>query len=246
MNSFIAEFPLKETAAAELLLIISLLFPDLPFRHAVIHPVIFSLYLSNLLLHEQIQNRFIAYFTGAVLSTAIFRASTLLLLPSLGYPAPIRDGETPKSVFELTLWGRVNRTIHLMSSTRGIGWNFRVPKSINPPPLYKSRTSFVVYRLLAGLVFYLALDAAETLQQSSPWLVDIMSDAPGTATVASQKFITRMAFAISWALGAFCLLEMGMCLFSAIAVLLGSSEPKEWPMIFSSPIHAYSIRRTWG
>lgn len=51
---------------------------------------------------------------------------------------------------------------------------------------------------------------------------------------------------ILWTAGTFSEMTFLQTTAAALAVGVGASQPEEWPPMFGSPIHAYSVRRFWS
>ncbi|KAI1777283.1 membrane bound O-acyl transferase family-domain-containing protein [Hypoxylon cercidicola] len=64
--------------------------------------------------------------------------------------------------------------------------------------------------------------------------------------VSVHQIQVRAVISVQWMWSAYFFLEFGHCLLAIVFVSLGFDRPEEWPPLYSSPLHATSIRGFWG
>ena len=134
---------------------------------------------------------------------------------------------------------RVRFALTLLTSVRGIGWSHE-PSHLPPRPSPSTpRSKFVISRiLLATSCFFLAYRAS---------LLDVAYAKSTTADklLTGAPLYLRARGVLSCGLGLLCKIFGGHSAVAAGAVGSGLSSPERWPLLFGSPLEAWSIGRFW-
>ena len=67
----------------------------------------------------------------------------------------------------------------------------------------------------------------------------------GTAFIcASSSLLRRSWEVVVWVMGTVSEMSLLQTIPAVLLVTVGASEPEDWPLVFGSPAHAYSVRPT--
>lgn len=135
---------------------------------------------------------------------------------------------------------RLAWALRLAATLRGIGWDWQVksvPEHLEPnaPRLQfvgKRVLDLVVHTLVKSIALY-SIGFCEAIQQKA------LSSSPWTG------WLLRVVENWCGAIWSWNTVGIGYAAISVIAVLLGISEPWEWPPMLNSVAMATSVRKTW-
>ena len=69
----------------------------------------------------------------------------------------------------------------------------------------------------------------------------------GAAFIRASSSLLRRSWEVAvWAMGTVSEMSLLQTIPAALSVAVGASEPEDWPSVFGSPAHAYSVRRFWS
>ncbi|KAI1647387.1 uncharacterized protein F4817DRAFT_337410 [Daldinia loculata] len=136
---------------------------------------------------------------------------------------------------------RLAWALRLAATLRGIGWDWQVksvPEHLEPnaPRLQfvgKRVLDLVVHTLVKSIALY-SIGFCEAIQQKA------LSSSPWTG------WLLRVVENWCGAIWSWNTVGIGYAAISVIAVLLGISEPWEWPPMLNSVAMATSVRKTWS
>ncbi|KAF3065262.1 hypothetical protein GL218_02728 [Daldinia childiae] len=136
---------------------------------------------------------------------------------------------------------RLSWALRLATTLRGIGWDWQVKSVPGHLESNASRLQFVGKRVLdlaqhalVKLIVLYSIGFCEAIHQKAP------SSSPWNSWLL--RAVENWCGAI-WSWNA---VGIGYAVISIIAVLLGISEPWEWPPILNSVAMATSVRNTWS
>ncbi|KAA1478062.1 hypothetical protein DENSPDRAFT_875553 [Dentipellis sp. KUC8613] len=181
------------------------------------------------------------YSIGSFLSGQIVMAIHFLVLLNLVDDVRHERDTFQKSAREMPFYRRVYWAACYTHFPRSVGWSNQV--SSIPPRLRVSRSAFVRSRLQWILWFWLVLDVAQTYQHTHP-LFHFSGDA--TRSVGSEGNIMRSINVIAYMATPYSILNLQYNVCSVVAVLVGYSDPADWPDLFGKWADAYTIRKFWG
>ncbi|OBZ71261.1 hypothetical protein A0H81_08450 [Grifola frondosa] len=179
------------------------------------------------------------YSIGSSISGQLLTACHLLWLTD-----PLKDFKynhesvQPQS---LPLWRRIYWAICVDHSPRGIGWNYQVTNV--PPPPTSPRGHFIRTRILRAVRSFLLLDLAQSYIHLNPLFASKGADA---LPIEAQNYLLRCLSIVAFCSTPYGMMNMQYSLLSVIHVVLGLSEPSDWPDVYGSWSDAYTVRRFWG
>ena len=111
-----------------------------------------------------------------------------------------------------------------------------------------ARTRFVISRVMLSIaclaVFHLTLLHRP---QNSPIDPALHEDAGyGRFTHSNSSFLQRFWQVVVWTAGVVSEMTFLQATAAALSVGIGAFEPEDWPPMFASPSHAYSVKRFWS
>lgn len=133
-------------------------------------------------------------------------------------------------------WG-----IHLLASSRGIGWEHE-PRYANPPrpsPLIP-RGAFVCAQIAQGVAIAVLGETINFFNMRNPSLY------AGGPSLAAYGWLWRYQVVFAWSLPMVALAVGEYSLRSAFSVATSASDPEDWPPFMGSISLAYSVRNFWG
>ncbi|KAI0172543.1 membrane bound O-acyl transferase family-domain-containing protein [Hypoxylon sp. FL1284] len=147
-----------------------------------------------------------------------------------------------------TAWQRLCWALRLASTTRGIGWNWRV-KGV--PAHYRgarrqSRGRFAAARALDAAWFAAAKALAVYVVGFCQAVKPAVVIAAGYGSPAVREFLVDAVVSWCGAVWSFCTIGLAHTAAAALTVLLGLCDPWEWPPIFDSLGTAWSVRQVWS
>lgn len=191
---------------------------------------------------------YIAASVGAWLSVRLFSAINIIYAHP-DYPdfwRRTKDGDQPPSTFGVSK--KLDWMGDTMNGTRRVGWVQEPTSALPPRPNPSSRLVFVVSRI-AHVIFHLfVLHLMVAYQDGNPAFdprVHPATDGPG-AYIQSRPAVWRtldVASHMISVLSGFNVFHGVICVSS---VIMGSTEPSEWPYMFGSFAESYTVRKYWG
>lgn len=134
---------------------------------------------------------------------------------------------------------RLRWAVKLFLTPRGIGWT-HASSSIQYPRKPASRTRFVCTKVLEMLVCIILERSFFVMNHFNPAMKD------SEARSAQRYGVYYQAVGVlGFALAGFAGMNFCFCITSALSVLFGLSEPKDWPDLYGSIWNAYSVQRLW-
>ncbi|KAF1950187.1 hypothetical protein CC80DRAFT_496999 [Byssothecium circinans] len=228
--------------------IIALASPPFPYRRVTFSLLIVS-FASYALSHP--------HFTNDVATAQPFNISWsfyLATLAKLNFSNPpeinywrINKPAKEARAYAAFSFAKIKWAISLMLNTRGIRWNYmvkNVPKTLKQSKmrfLCSCALQFVKNALLADLFFQLGIRVLYT----SP---------DGRVGQFNSKYMTLRHEDWRWSIGKtfvfgatpYFAMSMQYAQFAFIAVLLGFSQPEDWPSMFNPIRGTTTIRDFWG
>ncbi|KAG8747186.1 hypothetical protein FRC12_014126 [Ceratobasidium sp. 428] len=175
--------------------------------------------------------------------------SILRHLPSDGAKHHTREIPFPKSS---SLWTRIRNgfldACELLSSMRGVGWDYGTGTDIYIPPEYRAleRSAFLRSTLRSTLVHFLLLDAIDTGFKLVP---GVSSPSGGSIFLSSLPILPRalVSTALHFATGVAFIGGFNMVygILTLICVGWGQS-PSAWPPVMEEPWVTTSLHDFWG
>lgn len=102
---------------------------------------------------------------------------------------------------------------------------------------------FVYSSIKRIIKFYLLTDACETYIARNPLFAKTGSAA---SSVTSQGALLRCVNIFAMVGTEYCRMSMQYLLLAVCAVAIGLTYPQDWPDVFGSWSHAYTVRQFWG
>ncbi|KAF8910299.1 membrane bound O-acyl transferase family-domain-containing protein [Mucidula mucida] len=146
-----------------------------------------------------------------------------------------------KDIENAPLLARVEWTVRLLSSPRGIGWS-QEPVGLfrEKPAPGTSRISFIIGRAVSVLRCMLTIDVASLYLRHYSALVE------GGVPLEERPWYWAMVDQFIWALLIVSNAEFCHTIISLVSVALHLSRPEDWTHLFGYWSDAYTIRRFWG
>ena len=111
-----------------------------------------------------------------------------------------------------------------------------------------ARKHFVISRVMLSVacltVFHFTLLYRLRSPSFNPALHEDAYD--GRFIRARSSLLRRSQEVVVWAAGTISEMTLLQATAAALSVGIGAFEPEDWPPMFGSPIHAYSVRRFWS
>lgn len=112
-----------------------------------------------------------------------------------------------------------------------------------------ARNRFVISRVILSVLCLAAFQFSLLYRLRSPSFNPVLhEDAHGDEMFirAHSSLLRRFWEVLVWAAGTISEMSLLQATAAAISVGVGVSEPEDWPPMFGSPMHAYSVRRFWS
>ena len=225
------------------ILLISLILP--PFRHraTIFIPILIATYVPLALSPMSVAPA--ESYGATAVWVYTFRVISLLLftVPEHVFFRPSQ--EAARSPASYTLVKKAGWVLSLLSTARGVGWNYSTHTV--PSPGWQSRRSFVARSLLRIIKAYLVIDLGRTYSVLQPYAMFEPGE-PGFMLPSDSRRqvwqrVSDMASMIMMGSG---FMQISYLVISVIAVGIFGSEPTAWPRLFGSPKDAWSVKRLWG
>ncbi|KAL7414460.1 hypothetical protein BDY24DRAFT_385264 [Mrakia frigida] len=236
LNPFIAILP-------HLFLFLALALPPRPVRL----PLRFLFFPAIMVSQNWIMNHYTTglpvadYGVNSFAVTMMFKAGDLLGEHMLGPeqkffkgpPGPVpsfltslmenEDGSMPVSRVPMGAWERVKWAVGLMTSMRGVGWNWQVRNV--PPASQQPRKVFVFTQSAKFCLLYIGMDLLSNFMQSHPYFTS-------RASIPPSSFLDAILIRVSALLAGYGALNTQYTLLSVVGVAIGWGEVKDWRPLF--------------
>jgi hypothetical protein len=146
------------------------------------------------------------------------------------------SGQKPLS--EMPLKDRLWWATSLVGNPRGVGW-IHEPTLHIPPRPSSTRWKFIRSQLMWIILYILLLEIINIFVRGNPCFV---TGGPSLIAFGWLWRSTVWLFVVllyTW-------LSLLYSVYSIVFVAIGMSEPGNWPHLFGSPLHAYTVRNCWG
>ena len=112
-----------------------------------------------------------------------------------------------------------------------------------------TRRRFVISRVIHSILCLAVFQFTVWYRLQSPsFNPALRGDAgDGAAFIRANSSLLRRSWEVAvWAMGNVSEMTLLQTVPAALSVAVGASEPEDWPPMFGSPAHAYSVRRFWS
>jgi hypothetical protein len=112
-----------------------------------------------------------------------------------------------------------------------------------------ARKRFVISRVILSVSCLAAFQLTVWYRLQSPFFNPARRGGAGDdpAFIRTSPSLLRRCWEVAvWATGTVSEMSLLQAVPAALAVAVGASEPEDWPPMFGSPAHAYSVRRFWS
>jgi len=180
---------------------------------------------------------------GIILATAVYMT---FFCPNGLQPAPSELPFAQKLRFTAELAGNIRR----IGFTRGSGAMDRVAVDTNVDidKRRPARKRFVISRVALSIfslvVFHSTLAYRLQNPAFNPTLHEDARD--GRFIRTHSSLLRRFWEVIVWAAGTVSEMTFLQTSVAALSVGVGAFQPEDWPPLFGSPTHSYSVRRFWS
>ena len=175
------------------------------------------------------------YVATAPIITILFMSLDHILLRK--YQRELQpSGQKPlsKMPFKDRLWWATS----LSGNPRGIGWTHEPTRNLPPRPS-STRGKFILSQLMWMVFYLLQFDITNIFIRANPCF------ATGGPSLTAFGWLWRSTAWLFVSL-AYSMLSMSYITCSIVSVVVGMSEPRDWPHLFGSPLNGYSVRNCWG
>jgi hypothetical protein len=166
-----------------------------------------------------------------------------------------RTGSTPSQLpfaQKLSWMGGLASNIRRIGVTRGGGAMDGAVVDVDvdkrDPANSSARNRFVISRVMLSILclamFHFTVLYRLTSPSFNPALHQDAHD--GKFIRAHSSFLRRFREVLVWTAGTVSEMTFLQVTAAALSVGVGASKPEDWPLVFSSPSHAYSVRRFWS
>ena len=209
-------------------------------RHRLFLLPIVAIATYGFLAKPDTGNQFANYGLGTRVVAVIMLAVGDLFLCQPQKDLRMKKDKGKKPVSERSFMERLRWSLTLWWCARGVGWEHEPKGAVIPPRLKtKSRADFVRQQLLWIAVDILVFDLNGLINRSNPFY----NVAP--LPVSGFGHLWRL-----YACGYGILLRLNMSMqykvLSIICILLGYTEPEDWPPAYGSYLEAFTLKRLWG
>lgn len=184
---------------------------------------------------------------GILLLTAIHLT---FLCPDFPNGFQWRDSAPGSTPNELPLAQKLSWMAELASNMRRIGVT-RGGGAMNSPVVARNlsaRDRFVISRVILSILSLAVFHFTVLYRLKSPSFNPALhQDAhDGRFIRAHSSVFRRFLEVLVWAAGTASEMTFLQGVGAVLSVGAGASQPEEWPTMFGSPVHAYSVRRFWS
>ncbi|OAL20157.1 hypothetical protein AYO22_09129 [Fonsecaea multimorphosa] len=137
--------------------------------------------------------------------------------------------ETAEDIEKMTIWQKCRWGLHLFTTARGIGWNWRV-KNVDEVPRDISRSRFVLEQAVRASYAFLYMDVNQWCTRWSDWGDGTAPDFDLFTIPLWQQTLLGWSSAFQSGFS----MAFGYYLGAAIAVGSGLYTPQSWPPMFGS------------
>lgn len=112
-----------------------------------------------------------------------------------------------------------------------------------------ARTRFVISRVILSALCLAVFQFTLSYRLQSPSFNPARRGGAGEDAMfirASSSLLRRSREVVVWAMGNVSEMSLLQAAPAALSVAVGASEPEDWPPMFGSPVHAYSVGRFWS
>lgn len=185
-------------------------------------------------------NRFGNYGLGTRLVAVVMLAVGDLFLSEPQRDLRLRKEKGKKPVSERSFKERLQWSGTLWWCARGVGWEHEPKGGVIPPrPKSRSRSDFVKQQLFWIAVDLLIYDLNGLMNRANPFY----NKTP--LPVSGLGHLWRL-----YACGYGIMLRLNMSLqykvLSILCILLGYTEPEDWPPAYGSYLDGFTLKRFWG
>jgi hypothetical protein len=111
-----------------------------------------------------------------------------------------------------------------------------------------ARKRFVISRVIHSILCLVVFDCTLRYRLQNPTFNPALHEGAhdGKFIRAHSSLLRRFWEVIVWAAGTASEMTLLQSAAAALSVGVGAFEPEDWPPMFGSPIHAFSVRRFWS
>ncbi|KAF8149479.1 membrane bound O-acyl transferase family-domain-containing protein [Crassisporium funariophilum] len=208
-----------------------------PYRKGFFIPIIFIVLYSLLFTSIEVGGVPENIGVGSRLMTALFFASTNILLSDV--QRELRIVGQKIDISEAPFLSRLWWGITLWGNPRGVNYAHEPTRSLPPRPTHTSRPKFILSQLLWTALYLVAYDLARLVNRANPY------NATEVPTITGYQWLWRFA-AFGYLINILIIMEIEYMLASIVSVILGITSPRDWPATYGSLLDAYTVRRFWG
>ena len=116
------------------------------------------------------------------------------------------------------------------------------------PTSSSARKRFVISRIILSILCLVVFDCALRYRLRNPSFNPALHESARDEKFirAHSSLLRRFREVLVWAVGTVSEMTLLQSTAAALSVGVGASQPEDWPPMFGSPIHAYSVRRFWS
>uniref|UniRef100_A0A8H8CDN7 Wax synthase domain-containing protein n=1 Tax=Psilocybe cubensis TaxID=181762 RepID=A0A8H8CDN7_PSICU len=126
----------------------------------------------------------------------------------------------------------------LISNTRGVNWNYEAPALRRSS---KSRWGFVIDNILKTICLYLVWDIISYVMRHNPAFHRDNNEPMG-----AHGFLWQIWNAMGYWTALYCFIRLNHTLSSALIVMVGEGEPKDYPDMTGPLSETTTVRKFWG
>jgi len=161
-------------------------------------------------------------------------------------PAPTELPFAQKLSWMAELAGNMRRIGFMRASGVMDGATVGVDKCGAANPNAKKR--FVISRVILSILSLVVFNCALLYRLRNPTFNPTLHEGArdGKFIRAHSSLLRRFWEVLVWTAGTVSEMTLLHSTAAALSVGVGASEPEDWPPMFGSPMHAYSVRRFWS
>lgn len=116
------------------------------------------------------------------------------------------------------------------------------------PASSSGRKRFVISRVMISILCLVVFDCALRYRLRNPTFNPVLhQDARDEKFIrAHSSLLRRFWEVLVWTAGTVSEMTLLQSTAAALSVGVGASEPEDWPSMFGSPFHAYTVRKFWS
>ena len=231
-------FSLWLWVAIEVLYILSLAAKPSPYRKLWFLAILAVAYYSLVHTKMYIKDPFSTMGFATRLSSVVMFASTYILLSEPQQEMKILGDK--RDISSRPYRERVWWAWKLWGNPRGIGWTHE-PKGgrIPPKPQGMSRRGFVLRQLGWLVATWLLFDINGLINRVNPYY------STPVPQISGFQWLWRLHM-LGFGFNVMLMITIEYQVASIICILLGFTQPEEWPPFFGSVFDAYTVGRYWG